>query len=281
MEINAKTRLLAVIGDPVSHSLSPTMHNAALEALGLDAVYVALRCPASALGTLLAACAAVGAAGNVTVPHKEAAARAVGRQTELCARVGACNTFWSEAGGLVGDNTDVAGVLAAVERLGAAAARSWLLLGTGGAARAVAIAAALARAELHVLSRDRARAEQFAEWARGRGVTAERAETQLTPDLAINTTPLGLKESDPLPLDPERSARLGAALDLVYAPGETRWVRLLHAAAVPAQDGRETLLHQGVAAFARFFPETPAPVEVMRAALARVLGSPQGAPAGV
>src|SRR5438094_5492288 len=75
VEVSAKTRLLAVIGDPVAHSLSPVMHNAAIRALGLDAVYVALGAPAEALPALFGALAAVGAAGNVTVPHKEAAER--------------------------------------------------------------------------------------------------------------------------------------------------------------------------------------------------------------
>ena len=139
MEISASTRLLAVIGDPVTHSLSPIMHNAALRALGLDAVYVALPTPADALPPVLAALAVVGAAGNVTVPHKEAAERCLARKTDLCARVGACNTFWTERGELVGDNTDVPGVLACLKQLGVDGARSWLLVGTGGAARAVAI----------------------------------------------------------------------------------------------------------------------------------------------
>src|SRR2546422_901671 len=115
--------------------------------LGLDAVYVALRTSAQELTTVLAALAAVGGAGNVTVPHKEAAERYVARKTDVCARVGACNTFWTEHGALVGDNTDVAGILAALRQLGADGAGSWLLLGTGGSARAVAVAAAAAKAE--------------------------------------------------------------------------------------------------------------------------------------
>lgn len=273
MEVSAKTRLLAVIGDPVGHSLSPVMHNAALRVLGLDAVYVALRTPAPALATALATLAAAGGAGNVTVPHKEAAERCVARKTELCARVGACNTFWTEHGALVGDNTDVAGILAALRQLDADGAETWLVLGTGGAARAVAVAAAHAKADLHVLSRDAGRARDFADWARGRGTRATPARGTLDPDVVINATPAGLKDSDPLPYKPDRAARLRAALDLVYAPGGTRWVRSLSAAGVRAQDGREVLVQQGAAAFQRFFTDQAPPLDVMRAAVNRALGA--------
>src|SRR5207302_544434 len=82
----------------VAHSLSPSMQNAAIRVLGLDAVYVALRTSAPELTTVLAALAAVGGAGNVTVPHKEAAERCVARKTAVCARAGACNTFWTDPG---------------------------------------------------------------------------------------------------------------------------------------------------------------------------------------
>ena len=119
MEIGASTRLLTLVGDPVAHSLSPVMYNAACRALGLDAVYVALRVPASDVSTVFQALAATGGAGNVTVPHKEAAERSVARKTDVCARAGACNTFWTEDGVLVGDNTDVAGVRGALTTLGA------------------------------------------------------------------------------------------------------------------------------------------------------------------
>src|SRR5437763_11309163 len=157
------------------------MHNAAFRVLGLDAVYVALRTPAAALPSMLAALATVGAAGNVTVPHKEAVERCVARKTELCARVGACNTFWTEHGALVGDNTDVAGIQAALRQLGADGGGTWLLTGTGGAARAVAVAAAAAKADLHVLSRNAARAHDFAAWARGQGTRADAARGNLEP----------------------------------------------------------------------------------------------------
>lgn len=275
MEVSADTRLLGVIGDPVTHSLSPSMHNAAIRVLGLDAVYVALPTPATALATVLGTLAAVGGAGNVTLPYKEAAERCVTRKTDLCARVGACNTFWTEHGALVGDNTDVAGILAALRQLGVDGGGSWLLIGTGGAARAAAVAASQVKAEVHVLSRDAARAGDFAEWARGRGVRAAPARGTLDLDIAINATPAGLKDTDPLPLDPESASRLRgkAALDLTYAPGGTRWVRTLRAAGVRAEDGREVLVQQGAAAFQRFFPDQVAPLDVMRAAVHRALGA--------
>ena len=272
MEISAKTRLLMVIGDPVAHSLSPAMHNAAFRALGLDAVYVAMRVAADALGQVLAMQAATGGAGNVTVPHKEAVERSVARKTDVCVRVGACNTFWAEDGALVGDNTDVQGVTAALEKIGATNARArWLVVGTGGSARAVAVAAADRGATLFVRSRDGARAQAFAKWASGIGANASAASGPVEIDVAINATPLGLTGHDRLPIDTNHLPGVQFALDLVYAPGETRWVHTLRERGVAAADGREMLVRQGAAAFERFFPGVAAPVEVMRAAVVRAL----------
>ena len=270
MEIGASTRLLVVIGDPVAHAMSPTMHNAACRALGIDAVYVALRTPAAALDATLEALAAAGGAGNVTLPHKEAVERSLARKTDVCARARACNTFWAEDGTLVGDNTDVPGVRAALRDLGVNGGR-WLLLGTGGAARAVAVAAADAGATLRVRSRHPERAREFVEWANGLGSRAEAAHEPAEVDAVINATPLGLTEGDPLPLDPKSLPGVRAALDLVYARGETHWVRAMRARGVAARDGREMLVQQGAAAFTRFFPGTAAPVDVMRAAVERAL----------
>src|SRR5690606_22711034 len=113
--ITAATRLVALLGDPVSHSLSPTFQNAAFDAAGLDAVYLALRVSATELPGLLRGIAHAGGAGNVTVPHKEVAARAVDVPTEEVVRTGACNTFWCEGDRVHGDNTDVTGFLRAIE----------------------------------------------------------------------------------------------------------------------------------------------------------------------
>jgi shikimate dehydrogenase len=271
VEIRASTRLLAVLGDPVGQSLSPVLHNAAFAALGLDAVYVALRVPDPHLPAVLAALAATGGAGNVTVPHKEAAEGCLARKTGLCARTGACNTFWTEHGGLVGDNTDVAGIHAGLAALDAAGAARWLVLGTGGTARAVAVAAAEAGAELLVRSRDPGRGTAFAAWARAAGVRARAARDGEPVDVVVNATPTGLRRGDPLPVEPRAVPGAAAALDMVYAPGETRWVRAMRAAGCRAADGRVPLVEQAVAAFAHFFPDVRAPREVMRAAVARAL----------
>lgn len=272
MEISAKTRLLAVIGDPVAHSLSPAMYNAAFRALGLDAVYVALRVSAESLAQVLAMQIVTHGAGNVTVPHKEAVERSVTRKTDACARAGACNTFWIEDGALVGDNTDVVGVSAALAKLGAGGKGArWLVVGTGGSARAVALAAADAGATLFVRSRDSGRAREFAAWSSGLGGSAHVANGPVEIDVAINATPLGLAGHDPLPIDVNHLPGVKTALDLVYAPGETRWVHALRERGIEAADGREMLVQQGAAAFERFFPATAAPKEVMRAAVQRAL----------
>jgi shikimate dehydrogenase len=269
VRIGGNTRLLAVLGDPVAHSLSPVMHNAAIDALGLDAVYVALRTSAAAVPDTLTTLSGLGVSGNVTVPLKGAAERCVARKTDLCARSGSCNTFWVEQGTLVGDNTDVPAIAAELQEMGVDGGR-WLVLGTGGSARAVAIAAAQAGAELLVRSREPARAAAFAEWASAQGARARAASGPDSAETVVNATPLGLRDSDPLPLD-NGPVELRAALDLVYRPGSSRWVRELSRRGVPARDGRGVLVRQGAFAWQRFFPHESPPVEVMRAAVERAL----------
>ena len=248
------------------------MHNAACRALGLDAVYLALQVRPASLQAVLAMQAAIGGAGNVTAPHKEAVEGSVARKTDVCARVGACNTFWTDDGVLVGDNTDVFGVAAALVKIGAGQkGERWLVVGTGGSARATAVTAADRGATLFVRSRDASRAKAFAAWATGIGVSTTVASGPTEVDVAINATPLGLAGHDPLPVDVNHIPGVKRALDLVYAPGETRWIHALRERGIEAADGREMLVQQGAAAFERFFPGVDAPVEVMRAAVVRAL----------
>ena len=270
MRIGGSTRLLAVLGDPVAHSLSPAMHNAAIDALGLDAVYVALRTPAAAVPDTLTTLTGLSVAGNVTVPLKGAAERCVARKTDLCTRTGSCNTFWVEQGVLVGDNTDVPAIAAELKEMGVDGG-CWLVLGTGGSARAVAIAASQAGAELLVRSREATRARAFADWAAAQGVRARPAAPPDGADVIVNATPLGLRDKDTAPVDAVSGRGLTAVLDLVYRPGATRWVQELVRHGITARDGRGVLVRQGALAWQRFFPQESPPIEVMRAAVERAL----------
>lgn len=268
--IAGTSRPLVLIGDPVAHSLSPAMHNAAITALGIDAVYVAVRTEKSALPHVLRALEAVGIAGNVTVPHKVSVAQLLIRVTSLAKELGAVNTFWPEGGRLVGDNTDVRGLLDALDPLEPEG--PWLVSGTGGGARAVAAAARETGVPLLVQSRDRERAAEFVAWARDLGVDS-RTDDGTRIGTALNATPLGLGNSDGLPFSDERLTGCQAALDLVYANGGTRWVRWCQDRGIRTADGRAMLVAQGGHAFQRFFPGGTAPLEVMAAAVNRALSA--------
>jgi shikimate dehydrogenase len=245
------------------------MHNAAFRVLGINAVYVAFPCADDAVRSVIDALTAAGGGGSVTRPHKQRAAAAVRQPTELVITLNACNTFWNERGATAGDNTDVAGVLHAVERVGGGPV--WAVSGTGASARAVVEAAREAGVAVASHSRSDARRASFVEWMRVRGVPpADLSEAEVL----INATPLGWSDADPLPFGGQAPERARAAVDLVYRAGQTRWVQRMRGRGLLALDGREMLLGQGVAAFARWFPEAKAPMEVMRAAVEQALRSP-------
>jgi shikimate dehydrogenase len=261
--ISGDTRVFVILGDPVSHSLSPAMQNAAFRALGLPAVYVPLRCSAEDLPSLVRSVARAGGGGNITVPHKESAAKAMDVCRELAQTAEACNTFWSEEGRTVGDNTDVPGLLDALHQLEISRA-PWLIAGTGGGARAAVVAAGMHGVPVAVRSRERQRQKQFESWVTSRGVPlAEPSDCRVL----INTTPLGLHPADPYPFEPNGARGVEVAFDMVYANGETPWIRTMKSRVRRSADGRAMLVAQGAAAFERWFPHKRAPVEVMRAAV--------------
>ena len=263
--IGAATRVFAVLGDPVLHSLSPTIHNAAFQALGLDAVYVALRLDAAAVPVVIRTLALGGGGGNVTVPHKQLAATLVAPIAG--APAGICNTFWGADGGVVGTSTDEIGIRKGWEGLDRPAG-DWLILGTGGSARATALAAAGAGAGFVVRSRDPDRAGAFSAAMTALGA---RPGDPRAIGLVINCTPRGLAPDDPLPLPVDQQPAGAAALDLVYRPQGTPWVRALQRGGHRAADGRLVLLGQGAASLECWFPGVRAPTEVMSAALDRAL----------
>ena len=261
--INGATRVFAILGDPVSHSLSPLMQNAAFRALGLPASYVPLRCSADDLPALMRTLGRAGGGGNVTVPHKEVAAGAVDVCRDAAKTVESCNTFWDEEGRLVGDNTDVHGLIEALHQLEVSNA-PWFIAGTGGGARAAVVAAREMGVPVAAESRSADRQRRFEQWISARGVAlAPPAECRVL----INSTPLGLQAGDPLPIEPGRFPRAEIAFDMVYARGETSWVRAMRPTIRRAADGRAMLVAQGAAALECWYPSKHAPVEVMRAAV--------------
>ena len=280
---------LGLIGDPVEHSLSPRMHAGAFEALGLDAEYVLRPVPGSDGGMLARAMheLADSGGGNVTLPHKGRAARALDHATEAVWRTGACNCFWrDEAGRLRGDNTDVAaveGVLAGW--LAGREPTDVLILGAGGAAAAVGVAAGRVGARcIRVANRTPARAEHLASRLRGMDLPA-RAEAWPaagTCEIVVNATSLGLSADDPPPASFDRiTARF--VLDLVYAgagreAGETPWVEAARSRGIQAVGGLEVLVRQGAACYPRWFG-LEAPLEALRRGVGLV-GDDGGAPGG-
>ncbi|MGD2151815.1 MAG: shikimate dehydrogenase [Gemmatimonadales bacterium] len=262
-------RLFALLGAPVHHSLSPALQNAALNAIQIDAVYVALWTWDELVGPLMRSLARAGGGGNVTLPHKRAAAAALDRPSETVRATGACNVFWwDDASGLCGDNTDAAAFLAAAQAVlrGEVTGCRVLLLGAGGAARAVVHACRTAGVDrVEILNRTRARAEALVEdLGTPAGVRVlERGEALPGEpyDLVVNATSLGLDPSDPLPLEPG-AVQARAILDLVYGRDETPLVRAARAAGIEAADGRLMLVEQAALSFRKWFDRDP-PREVM------------------
>lgn len=252
---------LVLLGHPVAHSLSPRFQNAALVGAGIPLTYEAVDVLPADLPRALDALVAAGGAGNVTVPHKQAVAARCSRQSDIARRAGAVNTFWTEDGALVGDNTDVAGVHAAVTALLGRPphAERVALVGAGGSAAAVLCAVeGWVGSSATVYNRTMSRAHELA--ARFPAITTTAptlAAALVGATLVVNATSVGMggDRSHPVPLGQLPPA--AAVLDLVYAPGETAWVRAARAAGHPARDGIVMLVEQGAAAFERWFGRAP------------------------
>ncbi|MGE0159184.1 MAG: shikimate dehydrogenase [Gemmatimonadales bacterium] len=276
MTITARTRVIALLGDPVGHSASPEIQNAAFAEAGVDGVYVAVRCAAEDLKGFMHGLARAGGGGNITLPHKEKAASTIDVPSEAVRRTGACNTFWGVDGKVHGDNTDVDGFRRAVRTFmhGSIDGLRALVLGAGGAARAALLGLLEEGAgEVLIYNRTAERARAVARrigGQRARAVPLVQALDEERFDLVVNTTRLGLEPSDPTPVDLSRLGRVGAAMDLVYARDKTPFVRAAESLGVRSTDGMEMLVQQGAASFERWWGR-PAPIEVMRATIGGAL----------
>lgn len=254
--ISGKTRLLALIGQPVSHSLSPAMHNAAFAADGLDFVYVCLDVDPDDLPAAVRGAAALKLRGfNITMPHKRAMIPLVDELDEGARISGAVNTVVIEGSTLRGYNTDGGGMVMACREAGIElSGRSVLLLGAGGAAAAIAVAFGSAGiGGLHIANRSVEHAIRLRDKLNGLGM--ERVEVhpldEAVPEaeVVVNATSLGMKEGDPLPIPAGYLQEGRTVCDAVYRPGtQTTLVRLAHERGLRVATGDRMLLYQGVLA---------------------------------
>jgi shikimate dehydrogenase len=261
--------VVGVIGDPVAHSLSPLLHNTAFAALGLDWVSLGFPVRAGSAADALRGAAALGIRGlSVTMPHKEAVAALVDEKTPVAARLGAVNCVTFEPGGTSGDNTDGPGLVAALRR-GAGfdpSGRRCLVVGAGGAARAVVVALAEAdAAEVVVVNRTSERALAAAALAGPAGRVGDPSEAGEC-DLVVDATPLGMtgravREEGGL-VDPALLGPGQVVVDLVYDPPETPWLAAARARGATVANGLGMLVHQAALQLARWTGEE-APVEAM------------------
>ncbi|BCS33614.1 hypothetical protein TBR22_A28410 [Luteitalea sp. TBR-22] len=265
------TQVFGVAGRPISHSWSPTLHNAALRALGVDGVYVPFE--AQDIGDLLTMAEALDVRGlSVTAPFKLDALAAAVRADELATRLGAANTLTRVEGGWAARNTDVEGFLQPLRDRLARTGRvlSGLrvaVLGAGGAARAVVAGLVDAGAAPTVHARRREQAEQLVALGARAGQASPEPGTW---DVLVNTTPVGTAShdgaSDATPIDADRLTSGGLVYDLVYNPGRTRLLREAAAAGCDTLGGLEMLIGQAGVQVATWFGVAP-PLDAMRAAI--------------
>jgi len=265
-----------VVGDPVSHSRSPLIHGHWLERLGIAGAYDRRRVKADEVDAFLDEVRAGKLrGGNVTVPHKEEAARRVDVLTDTARHLGAVNTVWEVDGKVWGDNTDVTGFLANLDERSPGWDRERekaIVLGAGGAARAI-IYGLLTRGfrEIGIANRSVSRARKLAEELQPQG------EQQLVPiawdarsdalknaNVLVNTTSLGMTGQPPLELSLEALPVQAVVHDIVYAPLETGLLRAARQRGNPAVDGLGMLLHQAAPGFSRWFGQEPQVTDELR-----------------
>ena len=293
--ISGTTALVALLGQPVSHSLSPVMQNAALKAMGLDWSFMALPCSANDLSTVLKGLEAVGCRGlNVTIPHKQDVSLLCNELSPLAQRLGAVNTLTPLTnGGWHGHNTDVEGFLAPLLANNA----NWsgtrvVVLGCGGSARAVVAGLQdLNPSDITIVGRRAQTLQPFCsdlqQGSPANGVQLQplldndpRLETRIQQaDLVVNTTPVGMSSHQPgqgpaLPLGVDIWDKLSTQTvlyDLIYTPRPTPWLQRGEALGCRTYDGLEMLVQQGAAALRRWSGTDEIPVVAMREAALKIL----------
>jgi shikimate dehydrogenase len=276
-KISGKTRICGVIGDPIEHTLSPAMHNAAFEELGLDYVFLAFKVKVRSVADAVEGARALNIRGlNVTMPHKTKVIAHLDRIDLSAQIVNSVNTILNKENMLFGFNTDGVGALKALKENGVELkGRKVLLLGAGGAARAIAYALGKEADELAVLNRTVKQAQALSKLleksfskkiAYGSLSPQDVAENLQDSDILINATSVGMKpKADETPVPAKLLRRNLAVMDIVYNPLETKLSKDAKAAGAQVVSGVEMLIYQGVSSF-EIWTGKSAPVEVMRKA---------------
>jgi len=268
-----------VIGDPIAHSLSPLLHNTAFAELGLDWASTGFLVPAGGAAGALEAARSLGLAGlSVTMPHKDTVAALVDERTEVAGRLGAVNCVIRRGDRLIGDNTDGEGLVSSLRR-GAQfdpAGRRCLVIGAGGAARAVVLALADAgAAEVVVVNRNADRADRAAALAGPVGRVGGGDDAGAA-DLVVQATPAGMAGGPAAgaapAVDPSGLRPGQVAADLVYHPTDTAWLQAARRAGATTLSGLGMLVHQAGAQLLAWTGEEP-PVRAMWAAVEDVLSA--------
>ena len=271
--MNTGTILRAgVVGHPVKHSRSPIIHGYWLEQFGINGRYDRYDVKPEDFSHFVKTLSEQGLQGvNVTIPHKEAAFLALDEATERARRLKAANTLWFENGKLWGDNTDSIGFLANLDQ-GQPGwdinAKSALILGAGGAARAI-IAGLQERniEKITIVNRTRERAEELALMSGGQVAVAEWSKLSFqleSADLVVNTTSLGMSGQPDLDLSLDPLGRNALVTDIVYVPLETNLLKQARLRGNPVVDGLGMLLHQAVPGFEHWFGKRPVVTDELR-----------------
>ncbi len=270
-------KVYGVIGNPIEHSLSPVMHNAAFEALGLDAIYLAFRVAEHDLGDAIRGAKSLGIAGlNVTIPLKEKALAFVDAD-DIASRIGAINTIDFSTDTPTGYNTDGIGALTVLkERVGEIRGKEVLILGAGGAARAIAFYLDTEGARLTIANRTEDRAAMLASSLHNAdfiSLSEEELKRHIKDaDILINTTSVGMyPRADATLVNAGMMHSRLVVFDIVYNPAETKLLREAKKAGVQTIiEGVKMLVYQGAASF-RIWTGMEPPVEVMESAVRKAL----------
>ena len=267
--IDQHTQLYGVVGNPIGHSLSPTMHNAAFLETGLNAVYLAFE--TNDIRDAVKGMKAMGIKGlSVTIPYKEDVIPLLNEVDDLAAKIGAVNTVVNQEGLLKGYNTDAVGALKALEEKTEISGKRCLIVGAGGAARAIGYILKKKGADVIVVNRSVERGESLCRDIGCTFVHLNELEFQ-TSDILINTTPVGMTpETDLCPV-PEKVLKRGMiVMDIIYNPLETRLIRAAKSMDCLTVNGLGMFIHQGAEQF-RLWTGLEAPIEVMMEAVKKGL----------